>query len=170
MPVKDISACFFFVQEKHVYYIPTLALSKSGYGSRRISSTLSLQNGKLPVTGFIIFLYCKKCKYKFKNDVGIKRYFAPNWYPRIAPLLCNFRNSKNIRIRWFSLKIAASSCFCGSQAKKPNRASTNGFWSFWPWYHIYSVILLKKHEYDPVWHAAPFCATFAKSVSLSQSA
>ena len=77
MPVKDISACF-FVQEKHVYYIPTLALSKSGYGSRRISSTLSLQNGKLPVTSFIIFLYCKKCKCKFKNDVGIKRYFAPN--------------------------------------------------------------------------------------------
>ena len=35
---------------------------------------------------------------------------------------------------------------------------------------FYSVTLLKKQEYDPVWHAAPFCATFAKSVSLSQSA
>ena len=88
---------------------------------------------------YIYYLQLKR--YKCLSKLGrvlmlwSKGILPPNWYPRIAPLLCNFRNSKNIRIRWFSLKIAASSCFCGSQAQKPNRASTNGFWSFWPWYH-----------------------------------
>ena len=62
---------------------------------------------------------------------------VPNWYPRIAPLLCNFRNSKNIRIRWFSLKIAASSCFCGSQAQSLIVQARTAFGAFDP-----SIILL----------------------------
>ena len=80
-------------------------------------------------------------------DVGVKRYFAPNWCLRIAPLQSSSRNSTNIRNPLIYCVNRYFLMFCGSQVQKPYRASTNGFLSFCPWHHhiIWPIYLISVH-------------------------
>ena len=84
----------------------------------------------IPLQSLLIVLY----------DVGVKRSFAPNWHPRIAPQQAAPAILQTFGIRWFATQITSSSCLAGPKFKSLIMQAWTAFWPFDPGIMSYFLV------------------------------